>query len=76
MGTQVSPPHDPYLVLFSSTHVMFLDTHEQRRAEAFKKKNVYLLNGRIEPVERLPSGIQLGKVYRHYAPLEKNPLPD
>jgi hypothetical protein len=74
MGTQASASQDPFFVLFTKTHVMFLDRKEQRIAETSKKKNVYLLNGTIEPVERLPSGIQLGKVYRHYSPVEKSPL--
>jgi hypothetical protein len=70
MGTQVSSSQDPFIVLFSRTHVMFLDINEQRRAEAFKKKNVYFLNGTIEQIERLPSEIQLGRVYRHYSPVD------
>jgi hypothetical protein len=72
MATQAPVFHEPFLVLFSNTHVMFLDMNEQRRAEAFKKRNEYFRNGTIEPIKRLPSGVQLGKVYRHYSPTEKN----
>jgi hypothetical protein len=68
MAALASVSNDSFLVLFSSTHVMFLDMNEQRRAEAFRKKNVNFRNGTIEPIKKLPSGIQLGRVYRHYSP--------
>jgi hypothetical protein len=55
---------------------MFLDMNEQRRAEAFKKGNENFRNGTIEPIKRLPSGVKLGRIYRHYSPTEKNIVPD
>lgn len=72
MAAQPSVFNDSFLVLFSSTHVMFLDMNEQRRAETFMKRNQYFRNGSIEPIKILPSGVQLGRVYRHYSPADKN----
>ena len=71
MATQALSSHDSHLVLFSSTHVLFLEMNKHRLAEAFRKKNVNFRNGTIEPIKRLPSGVQLGRVYRHYSPTEK-----
>lgn len=67
----ISQP-ESHLILFSSTHVMFLNTNEQRLAEALRKKDVNFRNGAIEPIPALPSGIQVGKAYRHYSPTENN----
>ena len=72
MATQTMSSHDTHIVLYSSTHVMFLEMNEQRLAEAFRKKDVNFRNGTIEPIERLPSGVRLGRVYRHYPTAEKN----
>jgi hypothetical protein len=72
MAIQALSSYDSHLVLFSSTHVMFLEMNERRLAEAFRNKDVHFRNGAIEPIERLPSGVQLGKIYRHYSPTEKN----
>lgn len=65
----VSPP-DTYLVLFSNTHVVFLDKDEHGLAETLNRRNIYLRSGTIEPVTGIPSGVQLGKIYRHCAPTE------
>jgi hypothetical protein len=65
---------DTHLVLYSNTHVMFLEMHEQRLAETFKKRDVNFRNGVIEPIETLPSDVQLGRVYRHYSPIEETVL--
>jgi hypothetical protein len=51
---------------------MFLEMNKHRLAEAYRKKDVHFRNGTIEPIKRLPSGVQLGRVYRHYSPTEKN----
>lgn len=72
MANQVLSSHDTHLVLYSSTHVMFLEMAEHRLAEAFRKRDVHFRNGTIEPIERLPSDVQIGKIYRHYPPTEKN----
>lgn len=72
MATQTMSSHDTHIVLYSSTHVMFLEMSEHRTAEAFKKKDVNFRDGTIEPINRLPSDIQLGRIYRHYSPIEKN----
>lgn len=72
MTTQVFPPNDELLVLFSSTHVMFLGMNEQGFARALSKKDVKFRNCKIEPIVRLPTGVQVGKAYRHYAPSEMN----
>ena len=68
----VSPP-DAYLVLFSNTHVVFLDKHEHGLAEALNRRDAHFRRGTIEPVIGLPTGIKLGKIYRHCAPAELNP---
>jgi hypothetical protein len=74
MAHQALSSHETHLVLYSRTHVMFLEMTEQRLAEVFRKKDVNFRNGRIEPIEILPSGVQLGKVYRHYSPTEINTI--
>jgi hypothetical protein len=74
MSNLAMPSQDTHLVLYSSTHVMFLEMREHRLAETFRKRDVNFRNGRIEPIEILPSGVQLGRVYRHYSPTDKNIL--
>ena len=74
MDAQALFSHDSHLVLFSSTHVMFLKKNEQRLAEAFRNRDAHFRNGIIEPIKSIPSGVQLGKVYRHYSPAEKKPF--
>jgi hypothetical protein len=67
----VSSPN-AYLVLFSNTHVVFLDRHEHGLAEALNRRNANFRSGVIEPVAGIPSGVKLGKIYRHCAPAELN----
>ena len=62
--------HNPYLVLFSNTHVIFLRRNEQRLAETLKKQDLHFRNGLIEPVDSLPAGTRTGKVYRHCSPID------
>ena len=70
MKDHVVSHHEPYLVLFSNTHVVFLDKDEHGLAEALNNRNVYFQSARIESVTGIPSGVQLGKIYRHCAPTE------
>lgn len=72
MDPQALSSRDSHLVLFSRTHVMFLNMNEHRLAETFRNRDANFRNGTIEPIKSLPSGVQLGKVYRHYSPTEKN----
>jgi hypothetical protein len=72
MAPRTWSSHDTHLVLYSSTHVLFLEMSEHHLAEVFKKKDVNFRNGTIEPINRLPSDIQIGRIYRHYSPIEKN----
>jgi hypothetical protein len=61
---------DTHIVLYSSSHVMFLKMNQLRLAETFKNRDVNFKNGSIEPIQNLPSDVQIGRVYRHYAPAE------
>lgn len=70
MKDHVISPTNPYLVLFSNTHVVFLDNNEHSLAETLNSRNVYFQSGTIEPVAGIPTGVQLGKIYRHCAPGE------